>query len=534
MADRWHERVGDAVVGLFSPRSAALRRHWRRVDRDPSYRAAYETALNLRGYKSASHAKGSTPWLNASNRSADGEILGDLATLRNRSRAANRDDALASGINRTFVRGVVGTGLRPQSKAEPKAKADACEKVWYSRADRLALADGKLPHGSHQQLVYGKRREDGDVFLTAAVDGSTLWIETVEGDRVCTPCDAVPADPAGRIVEGVEKDAFGRVVAYWILRQHPGEVVTQATKLGPKAEGWVSPWPSSSFVRVPEARVCHDRSRVTRPGQTRGVPDCHAILQDLRDLDLLMLASLKRAQIAACLAVFLTSSADASDLIELTAEDYGYSLDQKLEPGMVFRLFPGESIETAQPSATLPDIETLVLILARRIGAAVGLSPQAVLRWWDGVNYSGARTIKIDDRTTYRAERASFAETSLTWEWRTVLEHELMLGNPDLLAADVTLEDVQGVEWIGDEEQWVDPLAEADAIETMLRLGLTTLKIEAERLGRNWEELLAQKAAEKKLIESLGLTDPLAEPQVKRPTVQEMPAAAPAKKGVAA
>jgi len=504
------------------------------MERDAQYARAFDLAARLRGYKAASHDKNATPWLNASDRSADGELLQDLPTLRNRTRAANRDDALACGITNTFVRGVVGTGLRPQARTGDDAKDDALEAVWASRANHLAPGEGGLSHGLLQRLVYGKRIEDGEVFRRAAVaaPGEPLWIENVEAERVCTPADATPADPQGRIVDGIEKDRHSRVVAYWILRHHPGDTGAR-TKVGSLAER-VSPFGRASFDRVEAWSVCHDRAQITRPGQTRGVPRAHAILQDLRDLDLLMLARIKKEQVGACLSAFLTSAADSSDLISLTATDYGYQLDEKLTPGMLFRLYPGEEVQFLNPNTGNADFEVLSLIIARRIGAAIGLSPQAVLRMWEGVNYSGARTIKIDDRQTFRAERSDFASQSLSWEWRLVLEDELLRGNPRLLAAGVTVEDLVHVEWIGDEEQWVDPQAEADAIEAMLRLGLTTPQIEAARLGRDWQELVRQKLVAEKFerdlraelglptLEEVAAAKPGAQPR--RPAIEQMPA----------
>lgn len=508
------ERATDFLLSLVAPNKAAIRRHWRRVEREDDYRAAYEIALRARGYKSAKHDKNATPFLNASDRSADGELSPDLRTLRNRSRALDRDDPIASGIQKGFVRGVIGRGLRPQGTLEDKAKNDALESVWWSRADRLALGDGGLTSAEHQQLLYGKRIEDGDVLVRPAVDleTMTLWFETVEADRICTPIDAKPADPSGRIVDGVEKDASGRVVAYWVLKRHPGDAFygSQAVP-GSKVAGVVSIGSSKTdFDRVPASGACLERGRVTRPGQTRGAPLCHAILQDLHDLDLLMWSSLKRLQVAACLAVFLTSDGASTDILQLTAEDYGYQLDQKIEPGMVFRLFPGEKAEFLSPSGDgQAAVDAMAFLLARRIAAALGVSPQFVLRAWEGVSYSGARTIKIDDWSTFRLERDSFDGT-LSWMWRIVHEHELLLGNETLLRAGVTALDLDSVEWIGDQEPYVDPEAEVAAIEVMLRLGLTTLQIEAARLGRDWEAMLAQQAKERELRKALGLPEQVA------------------------
>ena len=77
-----------------------------------------------------------------------------------------------------------------------------------------------------------------------------------------------------------------------------------------------APW---EFYRVEAERVYH-LHQIERPGQSRGVPLLHAVLQDLHDLDLLLLASLKRVQIAACLSVFVTSPQAMEDLLDVTAE----------------------------------------------------------------------------------------------------------------------------------------------------------------------------------------------------------------------
>lgn len=518
------DRAYRALERVAFPKRAAIREHWRKVDEDPAYRTAYEIGLRTRHYKAANHSKNHTQTPGSSPRSADAEIIGDLYTMRNRSRAANRDDALSSGITGTLVRGVVGTGLRPQARTGDDAKDEALEKVWADRKDQLSRGEGDLIHGMVQRLRYNKVVEDGEIFLHPAIETTydpngapgrpamgPLWIENIEADRVRSPADAEPADNKGRIIHGIEKDRNGVVVAYWIMNRHPGDTILWDTKVGNKAVPFASTFSKKYFNRIPADQVCHIRSRVTRPGQTRGVPTCHAIMQDLRDLDLLMLASLKRTQVAACLSAFIKSSALTTDLIELTAEDYGYQLEQKLEPGSIFRLFPGEEMDFLNPTAGVPDLDKFVLLLAKRIGSAIGLSPQAILRDWAGVSYSGARTIKTDDRQTYRGERSDFSGHALRWEWKIVMENELLVGNPDLLTVGITPADIDHIEWVGDEEPWVDPQAEAASIETMLTLGLTSKQIECARLGRDYvtvlKENLQAEMMERDMRDALGLPE---------------------------
>lgn len=508
------DRAYEAVLRLVAPRAAAVRAHHRRMSRDEDYAAAFHVAARVRGYSAAKTTKNSTEWLLASDRDADAELVGDHRVMRNRSRCLSRDNALASGIVATLRRGTVGTGLRPQARTVAgTTKDEVLEAVGLELLDRVDQANG-LDHAAHQALVYQRTVEDGDVLLRAVTTDPSepVWIEVIEGDRLAAPVDAKPMDPAGRIVAGVEKDRHGRTVAYWVAKRHPGDFGTVGTVMGTQAK--IAPSITAvDYDRVDARGARFVRSRVTRPGQSRGVVLFHGCLQDLHDLELLILASLKRAQVAACLTLFLKSTDPSIDLLSLTADDYGYQMDAILRPGGIFRLFPGEDVQTVSPNFSAPDLAAFVFLLAQRIGAAVGLSPEAVLRAWKGVSYSGARTIKIDDRQTYRAERASFTSQVLAWEWRVVLEDALMRGDPRLLAAGVTPEDLALVEWIGDEEQWVDPQAEAAAVQLMLAMKLTSPQIECQRLGRDYADVLRQnleaQALARDIRDELGLEDPV-------------------------
>lgn len=498
MAERgWIDRAVDGVLAVVSPRRARMRQHRWRMENDREYAGAFDLVARARGYKVAETTKNKTQWALASDRNADGEILPSLRNMRNRSRAARRDDAVACGIFNAFTTNVIGTGRMPQAAvtrpdgSPDTRKNDALNAVWWERCDQLAATDGGLTHAAHQALVLGKKLEDGDVLLRAAVPafGEPVAIETIEGQRLRTPTDARPRDPKGRIVNGVEKDRKGRVVAYWVQKSDPGDQLTTDT-VGAMPDHSTS---VTNFDRVEVGPGVHfERRGVTRPGQSRGVPLLHACLQDLLDLDLLFVAALKRTSMAACLALFIKSEAADEDLIEITAQDYGYQLEQKIEPGLIWRLFPGESVEKLEPGLPFADLVPLFMMAARRAGASIGLSPQTILRFWDGTTYSGARTIQLDDLVTYRVEGHHVDQGFLSWEWKTVQEDALLRGDRRLVEAGVTLEDLgpSCVEWIGDGEPWIDPEVEARAVELLLKLKLTTFQAECARRGVDWKKNL--------------------------------------------
>jgi len=468
------------------------------MEEDPFYREGALTLMRARGYRAARRTKGGTPWGN-SRLTADGETLGDLPVLRDRARELHRDDPIASGLILSFINNTIGTGMRPQAQTGDTAVNARLEAVWRERAPMLALADD-LSHGEAQRMYMAKCLEDGGILLRRVKrrPSEPVWFEAFEADRLDTPLDA--EIPKGwSIRRGVEKDDAGVPVAYWVRKLPEYSRLTAIRGV---------PLPSLSFSaqdfhRLDRDECVYARVNVLRPGQSHGVTSLHAVMQDIRDLDLLMLAALKRTQIAACLAVFVTSEASVEDLFDETAERYGYRLDQDIEPGMIFKLFPGEKVDTLTPNFPMPELEPFVVMLARRIGAALGVSWQIVLKDFSQSNYSSARTDLLEARQVYTQLQRCFADRVLQWQWRVVMEDARLMGDRRL--AGVGDEMLSQVSWIANGWQWVDPLKEAQATAVKLEAGLTTLRDECAAQGKDWEDLLDQRALELDRMRELGI-----------------------------
>lgn len=505
----WYTRLYHNTVALFNPRRAAEMQHLDRMDRDPDYAEAVAVGMRIRGYRGASSAGNASPWkLDGSPRSADAEILGDLQTLRLRSRKAIRDDPIAAGLIKGFVDDVVGIGISVQSTAGAPRTRKRVESLQAKILDNLVPAED-LDFPGVQRLLYGKLLEDGEVFIKASVedeDGS-LFFEVIEADRVDTPLDAKPEDPKGNIRAGIEKDRFGRVAAIWVRKMHPGDTMLPVFVAGLRPH--FAGLSSVEFTRVPIEQIKHLKL-ATRPGQSRGVPFLTPVLQNLRDLDLLLLASLKRAQMAACLAAFITSAEQTSTILDVTAEKEGYQLDQDIVPGMIFKLFPGETISTLTPNFPMPEFEAFVVLLARRIGAALGVSWQVVLKDFSKANYSSARTDLLEARKVYRAHQRLLIR-ALKWVRDTALGHAVLRG--ELRGA--SDDDLRAASWISPGWQWVDPEKEAKAAQIELEIGLTCKRDLFAQRGQDWEEALRQQILEEKreneMREELGV--PKSEPQ---------------------
>ena len=464
------EGAVDWTLGLVSPLRRAQGQHFARMREDPEYRETILAMMRARGYRAA--GTGSSTPFTGSNQSADAEILPSINEMQSRGRELTRDDPIGSGLRGSFTSNVIGWQMRPQARLEDEEKNRKLEAYWEARKNHLAPADD-MTQGEWQRMVFGCAWETGNLFVkaTKADAGEHVWFETIEKDRVATPTSRQKEN----IVAGVRKDAFNRPVSYFVQR-------AKTTGIG-----------SSAFEEVPAERMIHLRL-ADRPGQTLGVPACHAILQDIRDLDLLILASLKRVQIAACLSVFIKTQKSLGGILDLTAQKYGYKLDQALEPGMLFRLYPEEEVQMISPNFPSSEFGPFVVLLARRIGAALGVSWQIVLKDFSESTYSSARTDLLEARQIYSIFQRWFIDKFLNRVWREVMLDGILMGE----LPGITAEDIVAVYWIPPGWQWIDPASEAAASEIELRLGITTLQEICAKLGKDWEETLRQRLREEK------------------------------------
>lgn len=494
-------RAIDSVVGVISPKRATLRRHFRLMDSNAEYKKvifAMIRASSQRGYRNAKNSN-NVPWLGRSE-TADQAKLTTLESVRNQARKVNMDDPIASGLTRTFVENVIGTGMRPQARTEDPDKNKLIEKTFRSLQDNLFPAE-RLSFGPGQSLIFRKLIEDGEVFVKRSKlrRQDPLFFEIIEADRVVNP--AGMTEFRGRkITAGVEKNSKGIPVAYWVRKVSPGQTFVFLPT-------------EDNFVRVPAEDIKHLKL-VQRPGQTRGEPIFHAILQDLADLDLLILASLKRMQIAACLSIFIKSDNDAGELLNATkqayakgSEDFGWMADEPIQPGMMFKLYPNEDIETLIPNFPSPELGPFIIQIARRIGASLGVAWQVVLKDFADSTFSSARTDLLESRQTYKVFQQFFISEFANWMWESVLEDAKLRNDPNLRT--VSFDELKLVQFIVNGWPWVDPKKDAEAAKIELEMGSTNLMIICAMKGLDWEEVMRQRlleeATEIKIREELKL-----------------------------
>lgn len=502
----------DRFVGFFSPGKALKRIHSRLLynhirnnegELERKYEAARVDRLN----------KGWRP----SNMSADLSLQGDADVVRAKARDLVENNAYAKGILRAAVRNIVGPGIRPQSMVD-MGDSDASEQtrerieaVW-DRWQMQADVTGHLSFYEMQQLIVSERWEAGEI-LVQFVESSDpnrvvpFALELIDIDRLASDhwFPRNQADNGNEVRRGVELDATGRAVAYWLYPYHPNDI--NATQVRP--------------VRHDAENFIHIFKR-NRAGQTRGISELAPVVRWLKNLDRYMDNELTSSTIASCFSVAIkTISAGADGGIGGPSSDDGSDDNgngfEYLEPGIVARLFPDEEIQVIDPSRRQSDAISWLTFMQRAIGVGTGLSYERLTRDYSQTNYSSNRASDLEDRREFRMEQQAIIRQLCIPVWNRFMAacvQKRVYGFPDKWEAVTDWDNWTNHSWNPPGWEWVDPLKEVKATTEALNNNLTTLAEENQkRDGGDWRARLRQRGLEKKIEAENGLTPETTEPK---------------------
>lgn len=208
----------------------------------------------------------------------DADAVGrQRASLAWLSRDLIRNTPLATRAQAVIAANVVGDGIIPKVVARDARARAELQEVLRRHFDTTSIdADGRQNLYGLQRLALNSVVEAGEVLIRRRkrllTDGLPLpfQIQVLEPDYLDDgrDQDAAPArddQPARNLIrEGIEYDAIGRRVAYWLFDQHPGS-------RGLGGGRWES-------RRVAASEVLHIY-RQDRPGQMRGVSWFSPVLQ---------------------------------------------------------------------------------------------------------------------------------------------------------------------------------------------------------------------------------------------------------------
>lgn len=455
----------DRAIGWFSP-SAGLSR--------VRARAAMEMVRSYDGAKTGRRTDGWT----TGGTSANAEIAPALSLLRSRSRDLLRNNPYAVKARQAFVGNAIGTGIT----AKFAANAD----LWARWIGGECDADGQHDFFGLQMLAAMTEFESGECLIRLRWrrpdDGLAvpLQLQVLEPDYLDTlKNEALPN--GGWIMHGVEFDALGRRVGYWLYDQHPGDNA-------PFLRGLTS-------RRIPATDILH-LYRKERPGQVRGVPRLAPVMLKMRDTDDYEEAELVRKGIEACFAAIVTNQA-GDDTTPITGglTDASGRTVESMAAGMVYYAKPGQDIKFGSPAA-VGGYGEFIRQQLHAIAAGAGLTYELLTGDLSMVNYS-----------SYRAGVLEFRRAVEQYQWITFIP---MFCAPVAAAFQRAALLQRGsragdVEWTTPKWDWVDPVKDVAGELLEVAAGLKSWQEAVRRRGMDPDTVLAQTKEDQQKFKDAGV-----------------------------
>lgn len=453
-------------------------------------------------YDGAGTGRRSIDWTAPDTGPISASISG-LRTLRNRSRAATRNDPYAFSAIDKLVSNTIGTGITPKPKHSDKNIRKALQELWDDWADE-ADADGLTDFYGLQALICRSVYEAGECFVRIRPrrqeDGLAVPMQLQVLDPEFVPHDKhETAGKNGNVIRaGIEFNGIGQRVAYWMYRQHPGDKATPGA-------GYNNPVP------VPADQVLHIFEPL-RPGQLRGVPSLAPVLARLKSLDNFDDAVLFRQEVANLFAGFIRKPSPEDPEIDpvtgqaVVKDADGFTPMVGLEPGTMQELLPGEEVEFSTPpdaGNTYPDFMRQQLLAA---AAGSGLPFELLTGDLREVNDRVIRVVLNEFRR--RIEQRQFG----------VFVHQLCRRvraawlDTAVLAGVIELPDYQRqrraylrTRWVPQGWAYLHPVQDVQAKRLEVRAGFTSRSEVALRQGYDAELIDAENAADNERADDLGL-----------------------------
>jgi lambda family phage portal protein len=463
----------DQFIASVSPQ-AAVRRQRARLQLDA-----------LRRYDGASRGRRTDGWRTQST-SADAAAAISLPLLRDRSRDLVRNNPYAAKAVQVIVSNTIGTGIIAQAKARrSRRRSQQLTDLWLDWATDPRQCDfyGRMDFYGLQALALRCIVESGEVLIRrqTANDGQRipLQLQIIEPDMLDTTRDVALPD-GGIIKEGVEYDARGRRVAYYLYQEHPGERHLRVVNI--------------TSSRVPANEIIHV-FRQDRPHQTRGVPWASPVIIRLRDFDDYSDAQLLKQKISACFAGFLVDT-------EAPDAGMGTELIDKLEPGALEILPPGKDIRFASPP-TVGEFDKITREYLLQIAAGYGVTYESLTGDLRNTSFSSGRMGWLEFQRNIEA-----------WRWQMLVPQMLdPIWNWFVTAGSIAGVPLNGIvaHWTPPRRELIDPSTEVEATKKAVRSGFMSLSEAIREFGYEPEEVFAEIQSDNQLLDSLELildTDP--------------------------
>lgn len=416
----------------------------------------------------------------------------NLATIRARAAQEDRNSPLAGGAIDSIAANIVGSGVKPQSQCPDKTTRKAIKALFADWTDE-SDADNALDFFGQQWQVARTAANLGESFarfrIRRAGDMATvpLQIQLLEPDFV--PLEwSMPLGSSGNVVqEGVETNGFGRKVAYWMYRQHPGD-----------PNHALPDW-NGTPVRVPASEVAQVFLPL-RHGQRRGLPWLARALTGMRDDADYLDSERVRKKVASNLAGFIKVGEGSDGPVDVDAAGH-----TTWEPGTLSRLNKGEDIVWAAPSESGQTFEPFLKVSRRDLAVASGLLYEQLTGDWSQANDRTLRAALQEFRRKceiWQHHMLVFQFCRAVWaKWMLLAEMTGQIERP----AGMSDRDFYRVRWVPEPWPYYHPVQDRQARDMDVQGGYASRTAKTAELGEDAEVVEEEIAAENARADSQGL-----------------------------
>lgn len=460
----------------------------------------------------------------------DADLQNHIVTLRNRCRNMAHSNPYARRYLDALQNNVLGhKGIALQMKiTEPAFKGsgiqfdrDANNKVergWLEWGKKeFCTVNGRDTWNDVQRLILRSTATAGGILIRKRIGkkwnkfGFTLQIYEVDHiDHNFT----TKYDNGNFVRMGIEQDEFGRIVAFHLLKQHPGEMYF--------------PVMGYARVRVPAEEFIYYFVR-DRAGQTVAAPWFTASMEWMHHLNEYQKAEIMAARAGACKGGWFehekgeSFKGDPEQPVNgtETTERTGNVLND-FEPGAFDELPQGSKFHTYDPTHPTNAYGDCVKTTLYGISAGLNTDYSTITGDLSETSYSSMRSGKLEAQEAWKSIQQHMIdgvciEVFEPWlEWALI--NDALNGLPD------DYEKFNKPEFRGRRWSWVDPSKDIDAAIKAIEYGLGARSTYTEDNGvGNFEDMIDLRRHEQEVIDESGLEfkapgqQPAPEPEEKAP-----------------
>lgn len=419
--------------------------------------------------------------------------------MRSRARWLHENNPIIANIDRVICANVIGAGLKFQFKlGDETSGADKLnteiELAWEAAKYSLDLRQS-MHFDEMCAIALQNRFMDGECLFYIAMLNNELKIQPIEVDRFALGSFE---GKFGGYYDGIRVDNFGRVISYHLNQDSFSNINIAGKK---SAQSF------KSDITLNAKDVIYYFKRENRFSQLRGISEYKQTIIDLKNFASFIRATIEAAKGRANIAYILKKQNPN------IAKDLQKNPIVAINGIFVQNLGANESLEVLDPKVADDNFADFTQFVMRSIAAGRSVSYELASRDFSKVNYSGGRMSLLQDYKLFDDDLEHFSRNFYKPIFMRWLELECLKGRFSHLGLSyerfLSLKErilAGAISLYSPKREWVDPLKESKAIATELEYNTTTLQEIYARRGLDWQEQINQRAKEKQVLESLGLS----------------------------